>query len=142
MEQQDLEVTQGSTFEWLMLINDINGSPLDMNSYTGGTAGARGKIRKKYTDLAATASFTCSILNNTGVSAALTSGTLHLTTAEIAALKADTYGKCYVLATLPATTTAGIAKGTYVYDIEIEDGTGFVFKPYAGTVIVSPEATK
>lgn len=46
------------------------------------------------------------------------------------------------LASLSATTTAGMAAGTYVYDIEIEDTTGFVLKPLRGRAIVLPEVTK
>lgn len=142
MATKDIKITQGSTFEWWMLIKDVNGTPLDMAGFTGGTAGARGKIRKKYSDAAALASFTITILNKTGMLAAITAGTAHLTTAEISALQPDTSGKCYLLVRLTATETAALAKTTAVYDIEVEDSTGFVFKPYTGTVTVGPEATK
>lgn len=142
-----ITVVQGSTYEDLYLVNDVNGDPLDMAPYTDvgtktSTSGARGMIRKKYTDAAATASFTMSILNNTGVLAAISAGTLHLTDTAIAALEPDTSGKCYVHAAITAATTKTIAKGTYVYDHEIEDLTGYVFKPFSGSCVVTPEATK
>ena len=143
MAQLDIEITQGSSFEWLMLINDVNGEPLDMVDYDNVVAGnVRGQIRKKYTDAVATETFHISILNKTGVLAAIAASTVHLTTAEIAALEPDTSGSCYLLCLLSATETAAVAKGTYVYDIEIEDTLQYVFKPFYGTATVSPEATK
>lgn len=142
MATKNITIVQGSTFEFLGLVNDVNGAPLDMTGFTGGTAGARGMYRKKYTDAAALETFTITILNKTGVLAAIAAGTCHLTTAEIAALKADTYGKCYLLIRLTATETAALVRATGVYDIEVEDTTGFVFKPFAGTVTVGPESTK
>lgn len=142
MATKNIKITQGSTFEWWMLVNDVNGAPLDMTGFTGGTAGARGKIRKKYTDATALASFTITILNKTGLLAAIAAGTAHLTTAEIADLQPDTVGKCYLLIRLTATETAALVKATGVYDIEVEDSTGFVFKPYTGSATVGPEATK
>lgn len=138
----NLEIIQGSTFEWLIQINDVNDVPLDMVGYTGGTAGARGMVRRAYSDAAATKSFTINILNKTGVLAAVAAKTLHLTTSQIAALQADTVGSCYLKVRLTSTETAALAKGTYVYDIEIEDTTGFSFKPYSGEITVTAEATK
>lgn len=135
-------IKQGDTFEWLFLVNDINGTPLDMSGFTGETAGVRGMLRKYYTDTTPKATFDTFILNKTGIEAAIAAGTCHLTTAEIAALKADVNGSCYALARMDADVTAGLAKGAYVYDIEIEDTTGFVFTPYVGSFTVNPEATK
>lgn len=135
-------VKQGDSFEWLILILDVNSSPLDMTSYTGTTAGARGMIRKKYSDALPTETFTISRLNKTGILSAISNSLCHLTTAEIAALQTDASGKCYLLVTLAATETAGMLKGTYYYDIEIEDTKGFVFTPYTGTFTITQEATK
>ena len=139
---KDIEITQGSTFEWLILIKDVNGAPLNMTTYTGGTAGSRGMVRKKHTDATPLKTFTITTLNKTGVLAAIAAGTCHLTTAEIAALEPDTAGKCYLLVRLPASDTSTLVKGSAVYDVETEDTTGFVFKPYTGAVTIGPEATK
>lgn len=147
MTEKNITIVQGSSYEDLYLVNDVNGDPLDMAPYTDvgtktQTSGARGMIRKKFEDVAATASFTMDILNNTGLRAAITAGKLHLSDTEVAALLPDASGKCYILVTMTATVTKAIAKGTYKYDHEIEDITGYVFKPYFGTCTVLPEATK
>jgi hypothetical protein len=139
---QDIEIIQGSTFEWLILVKDVNGLPLNMTTYTGGTAGVRGKIRKKTSSADVITSFTVSILNNTGVLAAMTAGRCHLTTAQIAALQTDAVGKCYALLILEAATTDTIGKGPYVYDVEIEDTTGFVFMPFSGAVTMVMQVTR
>jgi hypothetical protein len=140
-EQLDIEIEQGSTFEWLILVRGINGAPLDMTNYVGGTAGARGHIRKTYSDLNPMAIFSISTLNKTGVLQAISNGILHLDQPSIDALVSDGAGKCYLLVRLSASDTAGIStKG--VYDIEIEDTYGYVFKPYRGAVGIAKEATK
>lgn len=144
MAIKDIKIKKGSSFEFLALINDQNGAPLDMTGYTGGTAGARGKIRKNESATAALVSFTIVILNKTGVVAAVAAGQCHATTEEIAALKADTFGKCYILATITSTDTAALVGKTAIYDIEIEDKStpAFVFPAYEGTVEMRGEATK
>jgi hypothetical protein len=139
--QQDLEITQGSTFEWVFKALDINRLPLDMSGYVS-PAGVTGMIRKKYTDAVATESFNIAVKTGPELAAMVTAKTLHLTTTEVASLEPVGSGSCYVVVTLTAIETAAIVKGTYVYDIEIKDTLGFVFKPYSGNVIVSPEATK
>lgn len=138
----DLEIIQGSTFEFLALIKDVNDLPLDMDTFTPVPAGARGMIRKKYSDAQEIVEFDIAVMNKNNIVAEEALGGIHLTTAEIDALEPATSGKCYLLITLSATATAGIPKGNYVYDIEIEDLTGFVFKPFSGNVSVLPEATK
>lgn len=138
----NLDISQGSTFELLLLVKDVNKDPLDMTLYSGGTAGARGMIRKKYSDTSPIETFTISILNKTGVLAAIAVSQCHITDEEIAALEPDTSGKCYLLIRLTAAETAALAKGVAYYDIEIEDTYGFVFKPITGTVTIGPEATK
>lgn len=138
----NLDISQGSTFELLLLVKDVNKDPLDMTLYSGGTAGARGMIRKKYSDTSPIETFTISILNKTGVLAAIAVSQCHITDEEIAALELDTSGKCYLLIRLTAAETAALAKGVAYYDVEIEDTYGFVFKPITGTVTIGPEATK
>lgn len=138
----NLDISQGSTFELLLLIKDVNKDPLDMTLYTGGTAGARGMIRKKYSDTLPIETFTISILNKTGVLAAMAVSQCHITDEEIAALEPDTAGKCYLLIRLTAAETAALTKGVAYYDVEIEDTYGFIFKPIQGTVTIEQEATK
>lgn len=138
----NIEIEQGSTFEWLALICDINGVPLDMGGYTGGTAGARGIIKKSYLYTTALALFTITIIDSAEVLAAVVAGQLHISSAVEAALEPLTVGKCYLLIRLDAAVTAALPVGSGVYDIEIEDTTGFVFKPYKGKVKVVPEVTR
>lgn len=136
MPIKNLTITQGDTFEWLIPINDVNGVPLDMSGYIGGTAGARGGIYKKSSDPAPVKSFAVTIVNKTGVLAAIAADLFRATTAEIAALSADNTGKRYLLVRLTAADTKAIAVGGYVYKIEIEDTLAFVFKPYKGNVTI------
>lgn len=142
MPVQDITIVQGSTFEWLILVLDVDDNPLDMVTYTGGTAGVRGSIRKKSSDLLPLVNFTIQILNNTGVLAAKAAGRCHLTAAQTAALEPDASGSCYALILLEAADSSAISIGTKLYDIEIEDPTGYVFQPYSGSVFVTPEITK
>jgi hypothetical protein len=136
---QDIEIIQGSTFEWLLYITDVNGDSLDMSGYTGGTAGVRGAIRAKYGDVSPYLNLTplLVVANKTGV---IATG-IHLSDLEIAELKLVAEGSCYIVLELTAAQTAAMAKGKYVYDIEIEDLTGFVFKPVMGSVQVLPQVT-
>lgn len=141
MSIKDIEIKQGKTFEWLILALDVNGAPLNMAGFTGGTAGSRGMIRKRYSDTTPVATFDMVVLNKSGVLDAVASGACHLTTAQIAALEENSAGVCYILVTLAAAATAVIPQGEYVYDIETEDTTGFVDENYRGQVVVLPEAT-
>jgi hypothetical protein len=136
---QDIEIIQGSTFEWLLYITDVNGDSLDMSGYTGGTAGVRGAVRVKYTDGSPYLNLTplLSVHNRSGV---VSSG-IHLSDLEVADLKPNTEGACYIILKLTASQAAAMAKGKYVYDIEIEDTTGFVFKPVMGSIQVLPQVT-
>lgn len=144
MAIKNLKIKKGSSFEFVALINDVNGAPLDMTTYNGGTAGARGKIRKNESATSALVSFTIAILNKTGILAAIAAGQCHLTTAEIAALLPDTSGKCYIHVKLTSTETAALVGKSAIYDIEIEDVStpAFVFPAYEGMVEMRGEATK
>jgi hypothetical protein len=118
-EQLDLEMIQGDTFRWIIMVQDSAGAPLNLTSYT-----VRGMIRKAYTDLTPTESFNVAKATQTG--------------ADI--------GK--VVLTLTAAETAAIDKGSYKYDVELEadtDGTennADAYKLYRGSVTMLPEATK
>ena len=109
-EQLDLECRQGTTFSWD--INPINGPdslPLDLTGYT-----LRGKIKKKYSDPAATMTF-------------------------VASFPAPSTGHGRL--TLSASTTAVPDAGRYVYDVELEDGAGTVVPLYYGCFCLLPEVT-
>lgn len=109
--QYDIEIEQGSTFEWEIQVLDTDGTtPLSLAGFL-----IRSMIRKKYEDAAATETFTVTITNESN--------------------------GIFVLS-LSATETAAIAKGRYVYDVELEDINGKVVKLYRGNVTVIPEATK
>lgn len=136
MPVKNLIITQGDTFEWLIPVNDVNGNPLDMSGYTGGTAGARGGIYRKSSDADPIKPFAVTILDKSGVLAAIAADLFRATDTEIAALSADNTGKRYLLVRLTATETKSVAIGGYMYKIEIEDTLGFVWKPYKGQVTV------
>lgn len=104
-------IIQGDTFRWIITVTDTAGLTIDLTAYT-----LRGSIRKQYSDVAATATFVCTKSN-------------------------QTTNKGEFVVTLTAVTTAGIAKGMYKYDIEMETGTE-VHKLYRGIAQVLPEATK
>lgn len=140
-EVEDLTIDQGSTFEWLILMRDVNRQPLDMSAYFGGTAGARGHIRKSVSDDTVMASFDCHILDRTGVVDAMSNGLLHIEQATVDALLSDDNGKCYLLVRLDAADTAAISANG-VYDIEVEDTFGYVGKPYRGSVTLNKESTR
>lgn len=144
MAALDIEINQGTTFSWLILVKDINGDPLDMSGFTGADGGnVRGMIRRRYSDLTATATFDCTILDDAGVIDAISNGMCRLTTAEITALlPAATYGSCYALIYMAPADTAAIPAGSYFYDVEIEDNTGWVDRQYEGSATVTAEATK
>lgn len=138
----NLDIIQGSTFELLLLVKDVNDDPLDMTMYTGGTAGARGMIRKSFSDTLPIETFNISIMNKTDILNAIAISQCHITDEEIATLEPDTSGKCYLLIRLSASETAALNKGRAYYDVEVEDTFGFVFKPISGTVNIGSEATK
>lgn len=136
MPVKNQTITQGDTLELLIPINDVNGNPLDMSGYVGGTAGARGGIYKKSGDADPVKPFAVTILDKSGVLAAIAAGLFRATDDEIAALSPDNVGKRYLLVRLTAAETKALAIGGYMYKIEIEDTLGFVWKPYKGPVTV------
>ena len=106
------DVEQGSTFQWEIYLLDTDG--VTPLDLTGCTV--RSQLRKSYSDTNPTLSFTCTIN------------------------PVPTTGRVIISAT--ATQTAAVPKGKYVYDVEVEDTVGKVFKPYKGCMCVTPEATK
>lgn len=138
MPVRNLTINRGDTFEWLIPLSDVAGAPLDMTGFTGGTAGTWGKIYKNPGDAVAVKSFTISVLNKTGVLAAIAAGLFRpLTAAQIAALPDDTAGKCFLLVRLTDTDTAALPVGGYVYEIKTKDTHAFAFTPYKGPLTIA-----
>jgi hypothetical protein len=116
-EKLDILIEQGATFKWYITVLDPESTaspqaPLDLTTYS-----VRGMGRTAYTAAAASFTFACTIqdqVTNTGE----------------------------VLLYLTDETTAALAKGNYVYDVELESVGGEVARLYQGRATVSPEATK
>jgi hypothetical protein len=103
----NLVIDQGSTFSTDLTLNDENGDPLSLNGYT-----ANSQIRKWYTSLTPSASFTANV---------------------------DTAG--IITLSLTANQTSNLVAGRYVYDVEIQDGS-VVSRIVEGIVTVTPQVTK
>jgi hypothetical protein len=104
----NLVIDQGSTFSTELTLNDEYGDPLNLAGYT-----ANSQIRKWYTSVNATATFSTSV--NT------VSGTVSLS--------------------LTANQTSSITSGRYVYDVEISNGSS-VSRIVEGIVTVTPQVTR
>lgn len=110
----DCIMEQGTTFDNTVYppfaIKDSTGAILDLTNYT-----ARSNMRKKFSDVSATASFTCTKTVLTGL----------------------------IQLSMTATQTAAIPSGSYFYDIEIyTSADAIVRRIVQGTITVSAEATK
>lgn len=108
----DFEIEQGSTFKWDIHVLDPD-DPTAAFDLTD--YDVRSMARSSYASANAAFTFTCTIV---------TAAEGHLRLA------------------LSAVETAAIAKGNYVYDVEVESDTGEVAKLYKGRITVTPEATK
>lgn len=104
----NLVVDQGSTFSADLSLKDENGDPLLLSGYT-----ANSQIRKWYTSLNPTATFTATI---------------------------NTFSAVVTLS-LTANQTSSITAGRYVYDVEISDGSS-ISRIVEGIVTVTPQVTR
>jgi len=104
----NLVIDQGSTFSTDLSLKDENGDDLVLTGYT-----ANSQIRKWYTSLNATATFTASINSSSSL----------------------------VTLSLTANQTSSITAGRYVYDVEISDGSS-VSRIVEGIVTVTPQVTR
>lgn len=113
-ERFDFTIEQGATFKWYITINDPDAPTefLDLTTYL-----VRSQARSKYESASPAFTFTCIIQDQV----------------------TDT-GK--VLLYLADEATAVVAKGNYVYDVELESSGGEVVRLYQGRITVSPEATR
>jgi thymidine phosphorylase len=104
----NLVIDQGSTFSVVLDLTDENGDVIPLEGYV-----ATSQMRKWYTSLNPTATFTTSVDAQKGEM------TLSLT----------------------ANQTSSIVAGRYVYDVEI-DQNGVVSRIVEGIVTVTPQATR
>lgn len=142
MSNQDLTIKQGTSFEWVILVTDVNDYPLNMVDYVGGTAGAKGHIKKNFSDRTPIAEFDVTITDSTSLEVLVANKELHLTIAQLSSLQnVLSFGKCYLLVRLSSSVSSSLDRGAYVYDIDVEDTLGFVFKPFSGILNIDPEVT-
>lgn len=115
-------IEQGATFQLSLTMRDETGTAINLTGQS-----FRGWIKESFTDVAAIATFTCTLLDQSDPA---------------------TVGK--VVISLSATITEGLpaqGKGTVrtitkmVYDIESEDGDGVVIRWLQGEANISPEVT-
>lgn len=104
----NLVIDQGSTFSTDLNMTDDNGDPMNLTGYT-----AASQIRKWYTSVSPSATFSSSINANTGVI------TLSLTSAQ----------------------TNNLVAGRYVYDVELTTGS-VVSRIVEGIITVTPQVTR
>lgn len=114
-----LTAIQGDTWEIILTLKQPNNQPMDLTGCQ-----VRGQIRKDYMDASAVASFGCQVLTPA------TDGKVKISVDAI------------TTASILGGKTTKDPKGKYVYDIEIVDTAGSVFKPLRGDLIVLLEVTK
>ena len=103
---------QGATFD-LSLTWNVNSLPVNLTGYTG-----RMQVRSSFASDTAILSLT----SGSGITLGGTAGT--------------------ILINATAATTAGVATGQYVYDLELVSGGSAVTRLIQGTFLVDPEVTK
>lgn len=109
----NLTLPQGATWDVSLTWNDSDGLPVNLSGYT-----AAMQVRESYTDAVTVVSLTA----GSGITLGGTAGTIGIT--------------------VGAATTAGVAAGNYVYDLELVSGGGVVTRLVQGSVVVTPEVTR
>lgn len=109
-----LEINQGADLEISFILNNENGTPINLTGYT-----ARMQLRTSY--------------NSATVE-------MELTTANGRIVITPLLGKIALNA--PASITTNLVAQQYVYDLEMVSGSGYVTRVVQGDVIVSPEVTR
>jgi len=107
-QKLNLILDQGTDFETSLLLEDDNGIAIDLTGYTG-----RSQIRRHYTSINATASFTVAVANT---------GTITLT--------------------MNSATSANVTAGRYVYDVELISPSSKVSRVFEGQIKITPEVTR
>lgn len=110
----NITIEQGSTFTLNLTWKDSSGAAINITGYT-----ARMQVRKSVDAASTTLS--------------LTSGAGDITLGGAAGT---------ISITVSAASTASIASGNYVYDLELVSGAGVVTRLLQGAVTVSPEVTR
>lgn len=103
---------QGASFD-LSLTWNVNSSPVNLTGYS-----SRMQVRNSFDSTTPVLSFT----SGSGITLGGTAGT--------------------ILVAASAATTAGVATGQYVYDLEMVSGGSAVTRLIQGTFLVDPEVTK
>lgn len=109
-----LVIDQGATLRESFTYRDSNNAVVDLTGYT-----ARSQVRTSYS------------ATGTVLSATSAAGTLAITAAT-----------GLIAFNVPATTTAALTPGNYVWDLEIVDPSGIVTRLVGGTCTVTPEVTR
>lgn len=108
----DLVMYQGASWDYQLTWN-VSNAPVDLTSYT-----ARMQVRPTYDSTAVALSLT----TGSGITLGGTAGT--------------------ILLEASAVTTAGVAEGQYVYDLELVTASNGVTRLVGGNFIVDPEVTR
>lgn len=104
----NLYIDQGCDYSVTVDVTDATGEPMDLTGYT-----AEAQIRRTYSSLTTTATFTTSVATNGTVTISLTN-----------------------------TQTTAIESGRYVYDLNITDTNDNTTRVIEGQVIITPGVTR
>lgn len=116
----DFTIEQGATFSLQVTWKDSTGTPINLTGYT-----ISGKLKKKVTDSASLASFTCTPANQGTSPGVFTISLSATTTSSLPVFKGVTSDK---------------EKFTCVYDIQAQTGST-VYRLLEGVASVSPRVT-
>lgn len=118
----DILIEQGATFTLTLTMRDETGTAINLTGQS-----FRGWVKQAFTDVAAIATFTCTLLDQSNP-ATVGKVTISLASTITEALPVEGKG-----------TTRTITK--MVYDIESEDLSGYVVRWLQGGANISPEVT-
>lgn len=124
-----INLDQGTTYEHTFTCKDKSGSVLDLSSYS-----ARGHVRKEYGS--------DSIVLNLGSQASL-----EVIDALSASSSSSSSGSTFeatgkVKLTIDPSASSNLSAGRYLYDIEIYNDAGNVYRVCEGPFVLRPEITK
>ena len=126
----DLLIEQGATFERTITISDANCVPMDITGWE-----FRGQIRRTYSDTTVLASFSFTIQDQVTKPGQVLMFMSATTTAAIPVNPAsDSSTSCI--------STPNLKPTNYVYDVEAETSSDFVYRILQGLAIVSPDVTR